>query len=360
MASFGQCCCSNQCLCDSAWNIASFELSVFGADFSGTLSPAEFDAESCERTGVACQYDVPELVLDVLYDFGAVGGGAPPIGQFNCFCGICDGPVTISRWSETVYQADREVVWHQVQRFATISIQQCETDSKFKIVVSVIFSATRIQSALSKEVWGRQLWLSDCVGGVAGTPYPFGSVEFPCGSDYLDVELPPLPPNWPQLEEDESPCDIETGPPALPAAITDAARTYTAPRCAGFFVPCTTQNITESPTPRCIRIGKPFFGPVVCNYGLPQTADYVAERKQVTVVWESDCLDCSEISDLAPPVEIALNRVSITPPPPGSPGPTDVTWNLFSAVTGTSALVSCATVPALPITVPYSIVVTLS
>lgn len=373
MGAISKCCCTEEfpdCVCDEIWEVATWDFNVFGVDFSGTLAPEEKPVvsnveNSCDRRiGIYCDYDEPFIILDTLYNYGSIEQSLSSVNLL-CSCQSCSGPITVANWRNKEYLAKREVLWHHVQRNGQITIEECNTgggitplEKKFKVRVEIVFSATRIQRAYTKRVVAQQLWKRDCP---SGEPYSEGSYLFGCGqseSSYLDIPQPELPEIWPQLDL-QVPCPTSTHIQTHTFADEDINRTRVAPLCLTFGGECETQNIVNAYDCLFFFTADPISGSrIVCDYSLPVLPDCICSRRQTIVVWESDCLDCSSIAEIeTEPQIISLNRVSISPPPSSYDPLADVTWDFWPATAGTGL---CPTVPALTITIPYSMNVTLS
>jgi hypothetical protein len=150
MGAIGNCCCDTQCLCDEAWALIDWDVSVFGKSFAGVFNPTSFNSETCQRTGEQCIYDDPDLVVDTLEDGGWFDFTAPNLAG-RCLCSGCGGHGGLKAvgWQRSSAYSSRVAVWHHVQTYASVTVMSCDTN-EVKFVVVVTYSVTRIVSAIDR------------------------------------------------------------------------------------------------------------------------------------------------------------------------------------------------------------------
>jgi len=359
MGKIGKCCCVDaDCLCDEAWDISSVSFSVFGATISGSLSPATkpvpFTLEnSCNvRVFVGCVYDTPSLVVDTLVNVGWSSDDLPGLAAV-CQCNSCSYvPGQIAKlWSIAGASSLRVAVWHHVQRYATVTAIECE-DGKVKFIVNVIYSVTRMAKSMQRFA---TRYLEHEVDCIANTATPVGSYvyDFWDNSNYVIDDVPSLPCAWPQINTAGA-CDTEEN-------ITDPECDRRLPGTAELdvtkLVCASGVCVTEEATRGYANASGPIdFGcgciDDICSFGLPLWNGILrADRREYSVVWESDCVDCSEIATL--PDTITVNRVSASI---SIPATGDVTAFPFGTVGGGF----CGTIPFVSVVIPYSITLNLS
>ncbi len=359
MSSFGKCCCAEaDCLCDEAWDIANVSFSVFGATISGALSPSTkpipFTLEnSCNvRVFVGCVYDTPSLVVDTLVNVSWSTDELPALGTV-CQCSGCSylpGQIA-TLWSLSGASSLRVAVWHHVQRYATVTAIECD-NGKVKFIVNVIYSVTRMTKSMQRFAVRYKEHEIDCS---TSTTTPVGDYVYDYWDDsnYVIDDVPSLPCAWPQLNTAGACEDQEN--------ITDPECDRRDPGVSSLDI---TQLICEGGV--CVenattREYSNAYGPIdfgcgciddICSFGLPLWNSVLrADRKEYNIVWESDCVDCSEIGTL--PDTITVNRVSASI---SIPSTGDVTAFPFSTVSGGF----CGTIPFVSVVIPYSITLSLS
>lgn len=329
-------------------------MSVFGGSFFGAWQPTDppdpfTPANGCTiRVGEDCDYETPEVVFDVLLDAGWTVTAPSFTG---CACGTCwSYPITITAWETRAGYAARMVMWHHAQRYAAVTMVRCAA-GKFKIVAQVTYSVTRIIRASERIRAGQRLWQGVCEDPGTLTKTVLGDWDYHCGDNYDEVPMPQLPAVWPQLFSGGSEdCPILTQEQTNDFSTEQVLRDRLRLTC-GTDGTCRSFNDP-------VLMGCAFDADIVppCFYGLSANGSgYFATRRQYQVLWESECIECAEIATL--PEAIVLSRVSITPPPPIGYDPLlDVTFDVWPQVSPASP---CPVAPAVPITIPFSLTVTL-
>lgn len=352
MGKIGRCCCDpEQCLCDSAWAFTSWSFSVFGKSYSGSWIPSVLVTEDCSRSGQVCIYDDPLLVVDTLEDGGWVDLGIPGLSSL-CQCGSCSpySGQKVSSWRRSSAYSSRVAVWHHIQSYASITVTTCE-DNSVRFVVTVIYSVTRIVQAIDRTSNRFKKWERDCD---AGTQEAVGDFVYLCGgeSDYIITEIV-LPCSWPQLDTAGLCLQAtnETTPTCEAAGPTFVNRDVVSLQCIDTVcTPVTTATefacAAGSVDGGC-GCSQPFQ---TCFFGVPVDAltGARAQRRQYEVTWESECYNCDSI-----PSTVTLERTDSVPTIALTG---DVTVNIFDSATGTG----CGTAPAVPITIPFTLSVSVS
>lgn len=352
MGKIGRCCCDpDQCLCNAAWDFTAWSFSVFGKSYSGSWSPGTLTVEDCSRTGQDCIYDDPDLVVDVLEDGGWVDLGIPALSSL-CQCNSCSGysGQKVSSWRRSSAYSSRVAVWHHFQSYASIAASSCGTNG-VKFVVTVIYSVTRIVQSIDRISNRYKKWERDCD---AGTQEAVGDFVYLCGeeSDYIITEIV-LPCDWPQLDTAGLCLQASnvTTPECEAASPTIVLRDVVSLRCVdGVCSPVTTETefaCEAGSLDGGCGCGQPFQ---TCVYSVPIDAltGARAQRRQYQVTWESECYDCDSI-----PSTVTLERTDSVPTIALTG---DVTLNIFDSATGTG----CGTAPAVPITIPFTLSVSVS
>jgi len=362
MGKLGKCCCVDpNCMCDEAWDLTNWSVSIFGASLSGTFNPAikpdPFTLEnSCHvRSAVACGYDDPVLVVDTLITSGWTDEELPVFATV-CNCSSCsyeDG-ILGKMWSISGASSIRVGGWHHVQRYVTVTVFNCG-DNQIKFSIGATYSVTRMARSIQRYGGRYKEYSIDCV---ANTATPIGDFVYPDGSDdtsYIIEDALELPCAWPQLNTagacpqesnpTDPPCETIDGSGVLDLSITRLV--CSAGECVEF--PDYRGYASDSgPLAGCeCNNGPCTFSPVLPSWSFGLNAD----RKQYVVEWESDCISCEEIASL--PDTITLNRVSASI---SLPATGDVTAFLYSSLSGGF----CGTFPAVSVVIPYSLTLSLS
>jgi hypothetical protein len=341
---------SENCLCEEAWDLTAWSLSVFGKSFSGGWIPSTVVPSDCFRSGSDCDYDDPAMVVDTLEDGGWVDLPIPNLSAL-CLCTVCGGHggQKVYHWRRSSAYSSRVGVWHHIQTYTSINAASCGTNG-VKFVVNVIYSVTRIVQATDRISNRFQRWERDCD---AGTQSAIGDIIYLCGDvdDYIITEVV-LPCTWPQLDSGGL-CATDsnvTDPTCAPATPAFVDRDVISLQC----VSGTCTSITTATQFTCAAgnldggcaCQQPFQS---CTFGVPVNPDFTrAQRRQYSVTWESECYDCGSI-----PSVVDLERTACTPTIAFTG---DVTVNVFNSATGSG----CGTAPAVSITIPFALTANVS
>jgi hypothetical protein len=348
-------------MCDEAWNITNWAVSVFGASLSGTFNPATkpdpFTLEnSCHvRSAVACGYDDPALVVDTLITSGWTAEELPVFATV-CACNSCnyeEGQLG-KMWSISGASSIRVGGWHHVQRYVTVTVFNCG-DNQIKFAIGATYSVTRMARSIQRYAGRYKEYSIDCV---TNTATPLGDFVYGEGQDessYIIDDALELPCAWPQLNtsgtcpQESNPTDPSCDSEGL-GSVIDLNITRLICSDGVCVESITTRGYSDgfSPLTGCdCNNGPCTFSPVLPSWSFGLNAD----RKQYVVEWESDCISCDEIASL--PDTITLNRVSASI---SLPATGDVTAFMYSSLSGGF----CGTFPAVSVVIPYSLTLSLS
>ncbi len=383
-------CCSSDppppaecCLCEPAWEISGWSVSLFGKEMSGAFpeAPDPIPPEECDsRLSSFCEIEPEEIIADCIVagawsspeginmiipcppGYGCTGDVNVKSWAFLCMQCICylsdeEGPVDTpcGEQSTTVYESsfrgvDHWRVWQQERWHSSAAIICCD-DGKVKFRVAARYSLTRFgatQSAVFRryrEVTVVCNWESPS-GGTLPT-YIYGDWVEPATT----TTHPPCKPcDWSDSEIDEefTDCELDSesdcGPPeAVTQSVTlhwEVFRDNVGGPIQTGGVDCDLAKITGS-TEIAVYSGTRGCGAGIATIGT-EDCEFGAGTTAIEATWESECFDCDDL-----PCSATLHRID---------GPTsdETVWLAEEVVCD-----GCTTIPGKNKTIPYAISLTL-
>lgn len=267
MGKIGICCCTGECcLCDDAWDLETFSVSVFGKTFSGSWAPAEkptpFDqVNGChQRFGSQCHVVEPEVIWDCeaytdWTDPALVPGQTHPLTPLTlcgvncgqCICrdlygGYADGCVVPSQkvWEYSSKSWTHFRGWIQESHFGQLSVScgTSENPNDSSVVVfrfTLYYQASRFFNASSGQNNRFRQIDFDCIyedgaNSTEATNIVYGDWIYPEPDD----TIPPC-----------VPCQYITGNPTWPQST--------------FFGNCSTVEVDCEPTPPDVELTVTYY-----------------------------------------------------------------------------------------------------